>query len=121
MEPVRSHETTVSGTLEGVIAAADWLHDVADEERLPGDLAYALEVCIEELLTNLARHGGLTAGRGEKPPNPPPTARLSLAIAEDSVELVVEDDGNAFDVSAAPAQPVRQPLSEPRSAASAFA
>lgn len=111
---MRRHQTTVSGTLEGVIAAAEWLRETALQERLQQDLTFALEVCLEELMTNIARHSSPRDDRGARPGHERPTisANLRLAISDEEIELVVEDDGKAFDAAAAPAQPVNRPLAE---------
>ena len=114
MSAVRHHETTVSGTLEGAIATADWMHEVATKEQLSSDLTFAIDVCLEELLTNIARHGAAAPVNGDPSAGERPTVsvRISLTISDKVVELMVEDDGRAFDVSKAPAHPVRQPLAE---------
>jgi anti-sigma regulatory factor (Ser/Thr protein kinase) len=114
MSAIRHHETAVSGTLEGAIAAADWMHEVATKEQFSSDLTFAIDVCLEELLTNIARHGAAAPVNGDPSAGERPTVsvRISLTIADEVVELMVEDDGRAFDVSKAPAHPVRQPLAE---------
>jgi anti-sigma regulatory factor (Ser/Thr protein kinase) len=115
MSAVRHHETAVSGTLEGAIAAADWMHEVATKEQLSSDLTFAIDVCLEELLTNIARHGAAAAPVNGDPSageRPTVSVRISLTITDEVVELMVEDDGRAFDVSKAPARPVHQPLAE---------
>ena len=105
------HQTAFPATIDGVVAAATWLHTVAGAEGLPDKTVFALEVCLEEVFTNVIRHGGpgpATAGDEELPL----TVSLGLEIDGNDIALVIEDDGRPFDVSQAPAKPIRKPLEE---------
>ena len=46
------------GTIDDISAAAQWVDTVAVEQQFPEQLVFALQVCLEELLTNVVRHGG---------------------------------------------------------------
>jgi len=109
-----SHRSTFPGTIDGACGAAQWLRDLAEREHLGKDLTFALEVCLEELFINVVRHG--------RPPRPlddhaaepaePLSVDVGVQIAGGAVDLTIEDNGRTFNVSLAPAKPIRQPLDE---------
>lgn len=59
-----------------------WVEDVARGANLPSDLAFALQLCLEEAVANIVMYGGA-------PPDAPiniqiePTANATVAIIED--------------------------------------
>lgn len=99
------HHARFPGTIDGAVNASSWLHGVAARESLPSRLVFALEVCLEELFTNVVRHGG--AGRSA-----PLWVDVGLSAEGNDVALYVEDNGKSFDVSQAPGKPIRRPLEE---------
>ncbi len=115
MAEPRIYSTSLPGTMDGVIAAARWLHVVADRERLSEDVAFAVEVCLEELLTNIARHGAIAAldpdGAGDVDLQPA-AVTVALSLGHVATELVIEDNGPPFDVAAAPVKRVDRPLEQ---------
>jgi sigma-B regulation protein RsbU (phosphoserine phosphatase) len=72
-----------------VVAAGRWCQDVADGFGLGHADAYRLEVCVEELTTNLVKYGGPAAA--ERP------LRLRVDVRPDGLDLVLVDAGVAFD------------------------
>jgi serine/threonine-protein kinase RsbW len=90
------------GTASEIIIIEKWLDEIAREQKLPSEVAFALETCAEELLTNIVKHGGKSL----------PDIDLTLKLHPDRIELVVEDDGRPFDVAAAPVHVVDAPLAE---------
>jgi len=105
--PLR-HSSSFPATMEGVSDAAAWLRDVAAQDGLSDTLAFAMEVCLEELGTNVARHSAPAAGAD---PGLPLTLGLNLIVGE-AVEMEIVDNGQPFDVSEAPFRPIRKPLAE---------
>ena len=67
-----------------------WLQDCWHVEGLPAGDAFAFELALEEVFMNVAMHG-TSAGSAV------PQVECRLAVAADAIELVVEDDGPAFD------------------------
>jgi anti-sigma regulatory factor (Ser/Thr protein kinase) len=65
---------------------------------------YATELALEEILSNVIRHGYQDGDRHE--------ISLVLRVGEGGVELEVEDDGREFDPTAAPAPELDRPLAE---------
>jgi anti-sigma regulatory factor (Ser/Thr protein kinase) len=90
----------LSGSLPEIAATAQWIDELASELRLPTDKAYALRVCVEELLTNIFRHGG--AGTRK--------IKMILALLPQRIKLVVEDDGKPFVVSTSIPRRVDHPI-----------
>ena len=45
-------------TVKGAIDAGSWLDSVATAAQFPEDLSFRVHLCVEELFTNVVRHGG---------------------------------------------------------------
>ncbi len=100
------------GTMEGISAAAHWVDTIAADQQLPEQILFALQVCLEELLTNIVRHGGTeSSGDLSVVPIPPLNVEISISTGAQRVSMTVEDDGKPFDVVNAPAHRIDQPLS----------
>ena len=69
-------------------------------------VVYATQLALEELLSNVIRHGYPDGGRHE--------IDLVLRVGEDAVELELVDDGREFDPVTAPEAPLHLPLAELR-------
>lgn len=106
------HHASFPGTFEGAAEAAVWLRDVAERERLSEKVAFAMEVCLEELVTNVVRHGRPLGESVTPEALPPLEVDIALELDLDAVALVVEDNGTPFDVSQAPGKPIRRPLED---------
>jgi len=79
---------------------ARWLQDAARDGGFPYEVAFGLDLAVHEAVENVVRHGaGAERGRN---------ARLRLRLRSDGrrVEVVLEDDGTAFDPRAVPAPPL---------------
>jgi len=101
------------GTVKGIIDAQSWIGSLACEQRFPEDVSVSIQVCVEELFANLVRHGG--GVWTDEPPGlagPATTLRMSIdvAIADDAVIVVLEDNGTPFDVAAAQPKPVEHAI-----------
>ncbi len=102
-----------TGTIDGISAAAQWVNAIAAEQQFPEQLVFALQICVEELLTNIVRHGGAES-RGDlsEVPVPPLNVEIGISTTARRVSMIVEDDGKPFDVVNAPAHRIDQPLDE---------
>lgn len=103
-----THRSSFPGTIQGAVDAAQWLRDAATAESLPDKIVFGLEVCLEELVTNIVRHGGpmLWEGSMIAPDMGALTIAVTLNSGPEAVELVVEDNGKSFNVAGAPARPI---------------
>ena len=82
-----SHALHPSPDAAGVARASDWLRTICAQAGLPPALVERADLCLSELLANLAEHAGSAAGDI--------TVRLDLAA--DGLQLRVEDHGPPFD------------------------
>lgn len=102
-----------TGTIEGISAAAQWVDTIAADQQFPEELVFALQVCLEELLTNVVRHGGAkSSGDLSEVPVPPLEVEITISTNARRVSMTVEDNGKPFDVVNAPAHRIDQPLDE---------
>lgn len=101
------------GTIDDISAAAQWVDKIAAEQQFPEQLIFALQVCLEELLTNVVRHGGAkSSGNLSEVPVPPLNVEITISTGDQRVSMTVEDNGKPFDVVNAPAHRIDQPLDE---------
>jgi serine/threonine-protein kinase RsbW len=101
------------GTIDGISAAAQWVNTIAADQQFPEQLVFALHVCLEELLTNIVRHGGPESGGDlSEVPIPPLNVEITISTSTQRLSMTVEDDGKPFDVVNAPAHRIDQPLDE---------
>jgi anti-sigma regulatory factor (Ser/Thr protein kinase) len=84
----------VGARLESLRAIGGWLEEAAREGGLPYETAFALDLAVHEAVENAVRHGW--RGEGGR-------VRLRLRSDDERVEVVVEDDGVAFDPRTVPA------------------
>ena len=91
-----------SGVMTAVGGAVGWVGSIASDLHLPAGQAYAMQVCLEELMANVAMHGVSPAARGDQPePADPLKVSVSLNVSNDKIILTVEDNGRPFDISRA--------------------
>lgn len=105
-------EARFAGTMDGVSHAAVWLRESAARHQLSDKLAFALEVCLEELGTNVTRHGRIDGQSSTDASADPLTIDLSLVRDGSDIELILTDNSRPFDVSQAHGAPIRKPLAE---------
>ncbi len=92
-----------SGQLPGLLR---FLQAFWRAEHLPPAESLPFELALEEVFVNVATHG--------TPAQAAPAVELSLAVADGSVSLAIEDDGPAFDPLSLPAPDVGAGLEQRR-------
>lgn len=75
-------------------------------ENLAEETVYATHLALEEILSNVIRHGYEDPGRHE--------ISVCLRLEDGAVELQIEDDGREFDPLSAPPVDLGVPLEERR-------
>ncbi len=109
MSTALRHRRAFEGTFDAAGDASVWLREVAHAEALSDQLTFCMEVCFEELFTNVSRHGG----PGRSPSGEAPLfVTLELDVTADIVDLVIEDNGKPFDVTQSPGKPVHKSIEE---------
>ncbi len=105
-----------SGSIADVTAASAWIERIAVSQELPGKLTFAMQVCLEELMSNIARHGKVhsvtTAFPTETDAESPLSISIGVDVRADRIAMTIEDNGCPFDVEKAPAKVVDRPLEQ---------
>jgi serine/threonine-protein kinase RsbW len=99
---VKERSTTVSSDAAHLPALREFLQDFWSQAGLPAAAAVTFELALEEVFMNVVMHG---SQGGDKP-----RVEVSLALVEEGVRLIVEDDGPAFDPLTLPAPDVTASL-----------
>jgi serine/threonine-protein kinase RsbW len=95
-------EWRLANDLAGLTDAAERVDRFGAEHRLPAGVVNALNVVLDEAVSNAIRHGYAPGARGE--------IAVRLRRAPDRVLLEVEDDGKPFDPLQAPPPDLSLPL-----------
>jgi serine/threonine-protein kinase RsbW len=90
------------GAMTAVSGAVGWVGSIASDLHLPEGQAYAMQVCLEELMANVAMHGRPPAAQSAQAEKTDPLkVSVSVNISSDRITLTVEDNGRPFDISRA--------------------
>ena len=81
-----------------------WILEVCTASGVSEKTAFALQLCLEEAVTNIMRHSE-SIGRASK-------IVMSIALERADVVLTIEDDGGPFDPTAFAARPRAQSLEQ---------
>jgi len=116
MAPQNSWHRVFSGAIPEIAAAASWIESIAADLGLTGSRAFAMQVCLEELMSNIVRHGGVHSSSKSYWPQIDPANPLFISITVDAladrITMTVEDNGHPFNVAQAPAKRIDQPLEQ---------
>jgi anti-sigma regulatory factor (Ser/Thr protein kinase) len=102
------------GAMPEIATAAHWIESLAADLDLPGRLVFDMQVCLEELMSNIVRHGGVHSSSTSYLPQADPALLISITVnvLADRIILAVEDNGRPFNVAQASARLVDRPLEE---------
>jgi serine/threonine-protein kinase RsbW len=91
---MKTYEITIGSRLEELEAVSDLVSSVCRDSNLNDELTYWLELTVMECMINAIRHGNRLD----------PSKKASLRILADptAIEIIVEDDGDGFQVDALP-------------------
>jgi anti-sigma regulatory factor (Ser/Thr protein kinase) len=95
-------ELRLANDLADLAGLADRVERFGADQRLPAGVVNALNVALDEAVSNAINHGYDTGVRGE--------IAVRLRRAADRVEVEVEDDGRPFDPLQAPPPDLTVPL-----------
>jgi serine/threonine-protein kinase RsbW len=89
------------------------MESIAANLDLAESKTYAMQVCLEELMSNIVLHGKAGSSSKTLPMDPAP---LSISIRVDACRdrtvMTVEDNGRPFNVEQAPAKWIDRPLEQ---------
>ena len=115
-DPKKTWHRAFVGTVADIAAAAQWLDTIAADQKLPEQLVFSLQLCLEELMSNIVRHGASASRQSSNDllpeATPPLNVEITVTVENQSISMTVEDDGKPFDVVNAPAHPIDKPLDE---------
>lgn len=97
-------ELRLANNLAGLADLAEWVERFGAAQRLPSGVVNALNVALDEAVSNAIHHGYDAGVRGE--------IAVRLRRAPDSVAAEVEDDGRPFDPLQVPAPDLSLPLDQ---------
>ncbi len=98
---------TLHSRLSEIAQLPVWIESIASRHAIPGDMQYAMDLCLEEVLVNIIRHG---YGREADLP-----IRVCFKAPRPGDYLfIVEDDAPPFNPLEAPALPALDPREEVR-------
>lgn len=103
---MREWRREFAGAIREVGHALAWVESVAALLGLPEQQTYAILLCVEELATNIVKHGEKASRRFDAPL----TFTISLRMTDDRVILTLEDNGARFDITKAPTREIDQPI-----------
>jgi serine/threonine-protein kinase RsbW len=90
LRPLRTFELTIPSKLEELESVQQLIGEASLAFGLSEDLAYWMELTISESVINAIRHGNQF--------DPAKKARLAISCDGESVEVIVEDQGEGFDL-----------------------
>jgi len=97
-------ELSVTNDATELPRLTEWLTDIARRLGLPRDIAFRLDLCLHEAVSNVMNHGK----RAEEPY----PIEVHLLSESDSLTLEIEDDGIPFDPSSVTEIPPPSSLAE---------
>jgi len=97
-------QITTSSTLSVLPQIFDFCANFASAEALPDDKRFALEVCVEEIVTNIIKYGYPEGTEGP----------ITIKLDRDGNRLTIhiEDEGVAFDPTATDEVDIEQQLED---------
>ncbi len=105
-QPKKEWRREFVGAIPEIGLSIAWVGAVAKSLNADETQTYALQLCVEELVSNIVRHGGAALSSEHRRPF------ICICVAEKfgRIVLTIEDDGPYFDIEHAPAKRVDQPL-----------
>jgi serine/threonine-protein kinase RsbW len=93
-------------------SAASWIESITADLNLSEPQAFAMQVCLEELMSNILRYErGYSRSYGPQiEPVNPLFISITVRALADRITMTVEDNGRPFNVAQAPGKVIDQPL-----------
>src|SRR5262245_1685828 len=97
------------GAISEIPSAARWIESIATDLALSEPRTFAMQVCLEELMSNIAKYGKHSSQIDSVNPL---LILVTVEALPDRTTMTVEDNGRPFNVARAPAKPIDQPLDQ---------
>ena len=110
--PQNAWHRVFTGASLDITAAASWIESIASELGLPEPQVFAMQVCTEELMANIVRHGDVSASWPRIDDRNPLWISITVKALDDRITMTVNDNARPFNVVQAPAKAIDQPLEE---------
>jgi len=109
-------ERAFKANVSDIASAASWIESIATSAGFADKQAFSMQVCLEELMSNIVRHGKEPSGSHSSWPIGSGSDHLTIAIAIDAnadrITMIVEDNARPFDLGKAIAKKIDQPLDQ---------
>jgi serine/threonine-protein kinase RsbW len=107
-------ERTFKANVSDIASAASWIESIAASAEFTDAQAFSIQVCIEELMSNIVRHGEGHSGSHFSWPSGSDHLTIAIAIDADAdrIMVTVEDNARPFDLGKAVAKKIDQPLDQ---------
>ncbi len=102
MPEVNVHSVTVTASIDGVRQTLNEFEQFGRAQALPDDLRRRFLVALDEVMSNVARHGGAPEGR----------VHVDFRLAGDRLTVTVEDEAPAFNPLDVPPADTSSPLEQ---------
>lgn len=112
MTPVNRWHRVFTGSMQEVAAAMHWLQSIAADLDLPEAKSFDIQVCLEELMSNIVQHGRSEGTHNARCPETPLKISLTVDSHGDAVVMTLEDNGQPFDITQAQGKTIDQPLEQ---------
>src|SRR5262245_26736892 len=99
------------GDMREISCAASWMESIAADLNLADSKAFAMQVCLEELMSNIVQHGK-SPSNSRLTQVAPLLISIKLDAFVDRTVMTVEDNGRPFNVVQAPAKSIDRPLEQ---------
>ena len=99
---------TLRSSLSDLARVSPWIEHLAAQYAIPDNTQFAMNLCLEEVLSNVIRHG--YAGQ----PGRPMLVQFASSPRDGYFTFVVEDEAPLFDPLAVPEPPVPRTIDEAR-------
>lgn len=100
------HTLSLANSHDQLIVMSAWIEEIASASAIPPQTAFRLELVLTEAVTNIMDYSRRPGEAGH--------IQISCELHDDTIEVVVNDDGPAFDPTARASVSLPKSLDEAR-------
>jgi serine/threonine-protein kinase RsbW len=93
-KPPYSHSKSFPGTFENLAVIGDFVRQIANKAGFESFAVYSIEMAVDEACSNIIEHAYGGEGKGE--------IHCTCSVGEDSLTIILKDQGKSFDPSKIP-------------------